>query len=109
MKTRSFAFIFVALVLSLPLAVAVLAHSDPPVVVQASESVASLTGVASEAPDNTACDASASHMVGECVPTTCQISCPLDSCNAGPCDEGLFAKCVCRPGGHALCGCAPCQ
>jgi hypothetical protein len=104
MKTRTLGILLFALVVSLPLAIAVLAHSEQPALTSAPTtqlaSVSSETAVSSECAET--------GIQGECVPATCQINCPLDSCSAGPCDEGWFAKCVCRSGGHAMCGCVPC-
>ena len=109
MTRRNVAFILVVLAFSLPLAAGVIARSEHPDAVQPTVAVAELTGVATSAADGTTCEAApGTHRLGDCLPEVCQISCPLDSCSAGPCDEGFFAKCVCRAGGHSLCGCVAC-
>ncbi len=110
MTRRNVAFILVALAVSLPLAAAVIAHSEQSVGAQPAGQIAELTGVVSPASDGTACDATQGSplLQEECVPQTCQITCPADSCSVGPCGEGLIAKCKCRANGQPLCGCAPC-
>jgi hypothetical protein len=107
MKTRTLGILLLALVVSLPLAIAVMAHSEQPAGPQASATTTQLASLSGETAASSERDGTG--IQDECVPTTCQISCPLDSCNAGPCEEGSFAKCVCRSGGHAMCGCVPCQ
>jgi hypothetical protein len=106
MKTRTLGILLLALVVSLPLAIAALAHSEQPALTQPSAPTTQVASVSSETAVSSEC--AETGIQGECVPVTCQISCPLDSCGSGPCDEGWFAKCVCRSGGHAMCGCVPC-
>ena len=109
MTRRNLAFILVALAVSLPLAVAVIAHSDQPVVVQPLEPVAQIAAVITDEPEGAACAATTEPpLVGGCGPEVCQITCPNGSCSIGDCDPGYFPKCVCRPGGNPMCGCVLC-
>ena len=97
-----------AIVMSLPLAFMVLARSDSPVPIEQGVEV---PGTAPISFDDLKSPAAApdQHRQEECAPSACDVICGLDSCGAGPCDDGQSAKCVCRPNGHGLCGCAPCS
>lgn len=122
MKRRSLTFLFVALLVSLPLAVAVLARSEPPTAVQPTDAVSQPATTIDASPNDGACAMSQEPVTsqdqagsqgppvlqGECAPVTCTANCSQGSCSIGPCDEGLKAKCVCRPGGIPMCGCVAC-
>ena len=106
MKTRTLGILLLALVVSLPLAIAVMAHSEQPALTQPSAPTTQLASVSSTAVSS---ECAETGIQGECVPATCQITCPADSCSIGPCPEDWFAKCICRANGQPMCGCVPCQ
>jgi hypothetical protein len=98
-----------AVVLSLPLALMVLARSNGPASIEPNPEMPGTTPVTYDNPSVLPAAASESHVEGECSSNTCDVGCPLESCSAGPCDSGLSAKCVCRSDGRGLCGCIPCS
>ena len=104
MKWHSSRIIVAVFLLSLSATIAGGIRSEAPVAAKPERASCAVTYAVE--PDTSTALAITSQPPGTnavCMAEECSVSCPLGSCQIESCPA--FAKCVCRAGGHPMCGC----